>query len=115
MLDVKMDELATRFENMLTSKLKDLEEKFEWFEAKVSNMEKEIKDLKTDYNASLEYVDQTLSGKISNAWEFALQNEQYSRKNSIRIFGLKEDQEENLEEKVINFAKDDLDVELHKE
>ena len=59
-------------------------------------MEKEVQELKNDYNESLSHVEEDLNGKISDAWEYAVQNEQYPRKNNIRIFGLREEHGENL-------------------
>lgn len=41
-----------------------------------------------------------------------MRNEQYSRKNDVRIFGVEEEPEENLEVKLINLAKGHLQVEI---
>ena len=109
MLEANFDALATRLEKMLSKKLKDLEVKFE---RRIGKMEKEVQELKNDYNESLSHVEEDLNRKISDAWEYAVQNEQYSRKNNIRIFGLREEHGENLEEKVIKFAKESLDVHI---
>ena len=109
MLEANFDALATRLEKMLSEKLKDLEVKFE---RRIGKMEKEVQELKNDYNESLSHVEEDLNGKISDAWEYAVQNEQYPRKNNIRIFGLREEHGENLEEKVIKFAKESLDAHI---
>ena len=106
MLEANFDALATRLEKMLPEKLKDLEVKFE---TRIGKMEK-VQELKNDYNESLSHVEEDLNGKISETWEYAVQNEQNSRKN-IRIFGLREEHSENLEE-VIKFAKESLNVHI---
>ena len=70
------------------------------------------KELKDDYNESLNYVEQSLEEKIANTFDYAIKNEQYSRKNNLPIYGLKEERGEDLEGKVIKFAKDELNVKL---
>ena len=91
----------------------DLEKKFE---ARLENLEKDFKELKEEYNDGLNHVEECLKEKITTTWEFALQNQQYSRKDNVRIFGLREDgSEENLEEKVIEMVKENLEVELKRE
>ena len=45
-------------------------------------------------------------------WEYAVKNEQYSRKNNLRIHGLKEEQGENLEEKFVRFVRENLQEEI---
>ena len=39
-------------------------------------------------------------------------NEQYSRRNNIRIFGLQEDKSKSTSESVVNFLKHELDVDI---
>ncbi|KAI4458221.1 odorant receptor [Holotrichia oblita] len=61
--------------------------------------------LKT-YSASIDQLKEenlTLRNKMDNL-------EQYSRRNNIRISGLVEEQNENLQEKVLNFCRDKLNV-----
>ena len=107
-LDAKLDSLAARLENMLNEKVKALESKFQ-------NLEKEIADLKDDYNISLNHVERDLRTDINETWEYAVKNEQYSRKNNVRIHGLEEHSEEDVEAKVIGMAKDELGVEIKPE
>ena len=69
-LDAKLNSLAAWLENMLDEKVKVLERKFQ-------NIEKEIADLKDDYNTSLDHVEQDLRTDI-NEMEYAVKNERYS-------------------------------------
>ena len=58
-LDAKLDSLAARLENMLNEKVKALESKFQ-------NLEKEIADLKDDYNSGLDHVEWDLRTNIKS-------------------------------------------------
>ena len=51
-----------------------------------------------------------LKEEIATVCEYALHNEQYSRKNSVRVFGITEDDGENVEGKVIESFKSNLKV-----
>ena len=55
---MKLESLATRLENMMTEKIKPLETNFE-------KMEKEMKELKDDYNFSLDHV---FMASITYSW-----------------------------------------------
>ena len=112
MLDTKLEQLMIRFDSMLTEKINALEMKFE---KKIESMKKEIDELKEDYNTSLNHVEQNFTDKIASTWEYAVRNEQYSRKNNVRIFGVEEDPQENLEVKLINLAKEHLQVDIKPE
>ena len=60
-------------------------------------------------------MEQNFTDKIASTWEYAVKNEQYSRKNNVRIFGVEEEPEENLEVKLINLAKEHLQVKIKPE
>ena len=85
------------------------------FEKKIESMKKEIDELKEDYNTSLNHVEQNFTDRIASTWEYAVRNEQYSRKNNVRIFGVEEDPQENLEVKLINLAKEHPQVDIKPE
>ena len=53
----------------------------------------------------MEYV---LKQDIDCTWEYAVKNEQYSRENNLRILGLDEGEDENLEEKFIEAIANNL-------
>lgn len=105
MLDSKLETLAARLENMMSEKIKALEHKFQ-------NLEKEITVLKEDYNESLDHVERNLRAQIDDTWDYAVRNEQYSRKNNLRILGIEEEEEENLEGKFIQFVQENLQEEI---
>lgn len=87
MLDAELEELAYPLELLLDEKLNALEKKLD---DRFKAMEKEVDDLKHDFNASLNHVEQNINDKLVKTWEYAVQNEQYSRKNNIRIYGIAE-------------------------
>lgn len=104
-LDTKLDQLAARIETMVTTKIEELEKKFQ-------NVEDEVKKLKDDVDDSINHVESMLKDDIDLTWEYAVRNEQYSRKNNLRVLGLAEDERENLEEKFIKFVEDNLEEEI---
>ena len=87
MLDKKLDLLASRLESKI--------------ETKFQNIKVEMKELKEDVNDSINHVEYVLKQDINCTWEYAVKNEQYSRKNNLRILGLDEEEGENLEDKFI--------------
>ncbi|KAK9685259.1 hypothetical protein QE152_g38176 [Popillia japonica] len=67
---------------------------------------KKIDEALKTYSDSIEHLEEqnnALQGKIDNL-------EQYTRRNNLRISGLAEEHDENLERKVIAFCKDKLGV-----
>lgn len=59
-------------------------------------------------------MEQDLRVRIDDTWEYAVRSEQYSRKN-VRIYGLEENPDENLQEKFIGLAREELGVEIKEE
>ena len=108
MLDTKLEQLASRLEDMMTAKIQELEEKF-------TNIQSEVKQFKEEVNESIGHVEYIMKRDNDYVWEYAVKNEQYSRKNYLRIHGLEEEDGENLEEKFINFAQEHLQVEIQPE
>ena len=104
-LDTKLDQLAARIENMVTTKVEELEKKLQ-------NVEDEVKKLKDDVDDSINHVESMLKHDIDLTWEYAVRNEQYSRKNNLRVLGLVEEERENLEAKFIKFVEDNLQEEI---
>ena len=56
-----------------------------------------------------------LKQDIDTTWEYAVRNEQYSRKNNLRILGVDEEEGEDLEPKFITLIKENLDEEVKPE
>ena len=100
-MDKKLDLLASRLESKIETKIAELEAKFQ-------NVQKEIKELKEDVSDSINHVEYVLKQDIDCTWEYAVKNEQYSPKNNLRILGLDEGEDENLEEKFIEAIANNL-------
>ena len=107
-LDSKLDQLATRIEAMVATKIEELERKFQ-------NVQNEVKKLKDDVDDSINHVESVLKYDIDCVWDYAVKNEQYSRKNNLRSFGLEEEDRENLEEKFITSVRDHLKEDITSE
>ena len=93
-LDVKLEELTTCLSVMMDTKIAELEKKSK-------GISKEITKIKDDFNESINYVEDVLKHDIDLTWEYAVRNEQYSRKNNLRILGIDEQEGEDLEGKFI--------------
>ena len=93
-LDVKLEELTTLLSVMMDTKIAELEKKSK-------GISKEITKIKDDFNESINYVEDVLKHDIDLTWEYAVRNEQYSRKNNLRILGIDEQEGEDLEGKFI--------------
>ena len=81
MLDKTLDLLASRLESKLETKIAELEARFQ-------NIKVEMKELKEDVNDSINHMEYVLKQDINCTWAYAMKNEQYSRKNNLRILGL---------------------------
>ena len=90
-LGSKLEQLATRLESMMTAKIQELEEKF-------NNIQSEVKEFKEEVDDSIRHVEYVMKHDDDSIWEYTVKNEQYSRKNNLRIHGLEEEEGENLEE-----------------
>lgn len=75
-------------------------------------VDENLKKVQEEFNNSTNFIQMSLKEEITTVREHALHNEQYSRKNSMRIFGITEDKSENVEEKVIEFFKSNLKIDV---
>ena len=100
-LDEKLEVLAERLSAMMDNKIAELE-------GKLAGIGKEITTVREDFNESIHHVENILRQDIDHTWEYAVQNEQYSRKNNLRILGMAEEEEEDLEAKFIASMKENL-------
>ena len=82
-LDEKLDEFTTRLSTMVDKKIADQQEKFE-------GVQEQLLQIKEDFNETVNHVEHDLRKDIDSTWEHAVRNEQYSRKNNIRLLGLEE-------------------------
>lgn len=104
-LDTRLNQLAERIESMVFTKIQELEEKFQ-------NIDTEVKKLKEDVDDSINHVEVVLKQDVDCVWEYAVKNEQYSRKNNLQIHGLDEEEGENLEERFVQFVQENLHEEI---
>ena len=108
-MEYKIKRIVTE---IVQQRVEDIEVRMDQLEAENVGLKEEIRSLKDSMG------DSTVALKISReAKTHAVENEQYSRKNSLRIFGIKETEGENplqlvlevLEEKLnINFTRRDF-------
>ena len=73
-------------------------------------VDEKLKKVQEEFNDSTNFIQMSLKEEIAAVREHALHNEQYSRKNSVRVFGITEDDGENVEGKAIEFFKRNLKV-----
>ena len=91
-LEMQMKEEMTKlYDRMIVQTNKEVDEK--------------LKKVQEEFNSSTNFIQMSLKEEIAAVREHALHNEQYSRKNSVRVFGITEDDGENVEGKVIEFFK----------
>jgi predicted nuclease with TOPRIM domain len=82
-LEEKLDARIRDLEESLEPRVLDLEEKNSYLEEKVLHTETENADLRRQLKG--------LQGEVLKAKNHAVSNEQYSRKNNVKIFGLAEE------------------------
>ena len=107
-LDEKLDEFTTRLSAMMDEKIADLQEKFD-------GVPEQLLQMKEDFNKTVNHVEHDLRKDIDSTWEIAVRNEQFSRKNNIRLLGLEEEPDEHLEAKFIACMQDNLGEEVKPE
>lgn len=111
---VKVSTLLDDFKSKLETQMK--EETTKPLDRMIAQTKKEVdenlKKVQEEFNNSTNFIQMSLKEEITTVHEHALHNEQYSRKNSVRIFGLTEDESENVEEKVIEFFKSNLKIDV---
>ena len=96
---------AVRLESMMTAKIQELEDKF-------NNIQSEVKKFKEEVDDSIRHVEHVMKRDNDSVWEYAVKNEQYSRKNNLQIHGLEEEEGENLEGKFVKFVQENLHEEI---
>ena len=98
-LEMQMKEEMTKlYDRMIVQTNKEVDEK--------------LKKVQEEFNSSTNFIQMSLKEEIAAVREEALHKEQYSRKNSVKVFGITEDDGENVEGKVIEFFKSILKVDV---
>ena len=98
-LEMQMKEEMTKlYDHMIVQTNKEVDEK--------------LKKVQEEFSSSTNFIQMSLKEEIAAVREQALHKEQYSRKNSVKVFGITEDDGENVEGKVIEFFKSILKVDV---
>ena len=84
-------------------------------ETKIEVVGDEIAKVKIELGESINHIEESLRHDVDLTWDYAVNNEQYSRKNNIRTLGVDEEPDENLECKFIEVIKENLDEEIKPE
>lgn len=116
-------EVNNELEELITKKLEDVKKdiisvikdyvtkQVEVLESRVLDMEIRNDSLQAE-NERLHEKMEDMKERVAKAEALAVENNQYSRRNNIRIFGLPENVEESCKSKVVTFLKDKLDLEM---
>ena len=109
-----IEEKVDTMEKNLQDKLSNLEKRMtEKMKEEVRNECGKVKEkLEEDFNHSMTFMEEALKEKMAEFKEHSIYNEQYSRKSSVRLFGIPEKEDENTESQAITFFKDVLKVEI---
>ena len=117
-LEVKLREQEERIVNGLEKKINT---SLEYMEGNIEDLQKENKALKEEIRkleekcAKQDSQMQRMKREVEAVKEHAVRNEQYSRKNNLKIFGLKEKTGEDCMEEIQKMAKERLKVNIQRE
>ena len=76
-------------------------------------MEKKKEEIESDINASFQFLEQDLHARMTNTQQELDRLEQYTRKNSVRLFGIGEQAEEtSVETLAVQVLKDKLKIDV---
>lgn len=120
------DETVSELKTFLEQKFNELEEKMSTqvkevearLEAKIYGLEEKNTKLRDEVvqvqqeNAGIKAEMQCLKAELHGVKNHAVANEQYSRRNNVKIFGLQDEPEENCVTKVVQIVKEKLEIEL---
>ena len=105
-------------QNMIIANLAGVSERLATIEADFKNVKDDIQSLKKDQHSnseSIHHLQQKTDWQYGNMKEFEFElarQEQYSRKASVRIFGVDENEGENVEALCIQALKEEIDVDI---
>ncbi len=102
----------------ITKEVKELEDKIDskifTLQQKNTELEQTLEDV-THANAELRIEMECVKGQLHDVKNHCIANEQYSRKNNVKIFGMQEEKGENCREKVYCLVKEKLGIDLRAE
>lgn len=97
-------EFEQKINNQITSTIKKY---IEDSESKIKkDVQQQVEKTKEDFNQTINYMEHQFNKQLADIREHAIQNEQYSRKSSVRVFGIKEEKDEDIGDVVTTFFKD---------
>ncbi|KAJ7323714.1 hypothetical protein OS493_031130 [Desmophyllum pertusum] len=109
----KLDKRIEGVEEKIKSEIQSLKSSVKTMVTEeVKKAKKKIED---DVNESINFIEESLKDKMAEIKEHAIYNEQYSRKSTVRIFGITETDEENVEDKLVQFFNNVLHTEVKSE
>ena len=92
-----LTDFKAKIELQLKEEMKKLEDSLV---AKITKeVDDKLKEVRDEFNQSTTFIETSLRDEIANVREHAIHNEQYCRKNSIRISGIIEEEGEDVEQK----------------
>ena len=110
--------LETRMDDMKQELLQTLNHKFDDLLAEINEVKKENKKMKDIIKEMAEEQTEQenrilcLENQLFNVEKSMIDNEQYHRRKSIRLFGIKEEKDENCEEIVMKMCEEKLNKTL---
>ena len=107
----KLEERMIALESRLDKKFEKLEKEVN--EKVERKMEKKKEEIESDINASFQFLEQDLQARMANTQQELNRLEQYTRKNSVRLFGIGEQAEEtSVETLAVQVLKDKLKIDV---
>lgn len=102
-------------EKKITREVKELEERFQSkvfsLEQKNIELEASLEQMNSE-NRQMKMEMECIKGQLQDVKNHAIANEQYSRKNNVKVFGIPEERGETCSEKVRSLVKEQLGINL---
>ena len=108
-----LEEKMSSLEEQIREKISNLMEKMK--QQVQEEVKKAKEQIEQDINANFQFLEDDMRSKmatIDKTNQHLNSLEQYTRKNSIRLFGIKESDEDNVERQAIQIIKDNLRIEI---
>ncbi|KAK3107194.1 hypothetical protein FSP39_009061, partial [Pinctada imbricata] len=111
-IEEKVEKRCSEIEKVCKTRENDLNEKIDGLNMDITNLREKLVECNTEMVKMKSTLIETVK-TAQKAEEKANYNEQYSRKNNIKIYGVKEDRRENTEERVIQLLSDKAGVKVN--